>query len=168
LKWATATETDNQGFEVQRSTDGVNFTKIGWVDGNGNSTSTKTYKFDDKDVEADVVYYYRLMQIDFDADFEYSNIASASIKGDNSVDVLGMYPNPTTGRVVIEVVLPNQQDVKVSLTDMLGRTMTNNAVSVSKGYSNIELDYSGVAAGTYTVSITSGTQVITKKLIISR
>jgi hypothetical protein len=168
LKWATATETDNQGFEVQRSTDGVNFTKIGWVDGNGNSTSTKTYKFDDKNVEADVVYYYRLMQIDFDADFEYSNIASASIKGDNSVDVLGMYPNPTTGRVVIEVVLPNQQDVKVSLTDMLGRTMTNNAVSVSKGYSNIELDYSGVAAGTYTVSITSGTQVITKKLIISR
>ena len=168
LKWATATETDNQGFEVQRSTDGVNFTKIGWVDGNGNSTSTKTYKFDDKDVDADVVYYYRLMQIDFDADFEYSNIASASIKGDNSVDVLGMYPNPTTGRVVIEVVLPNQQDVKVSLTDMLGRTMSDEAVTVSKGYSNIELDYSGVAAGTYTVSITSGTQVITKKLIISK
>jgi hypothetical protein len=168
LDWATAQEIDNQGFEVQRSTDGQTFEKIGWIDGHGNSTTTNTYTLNDKDVQQGVTYYYRLKQIDFDADFEYSNIVSASIKGENSVDVLGMYPNPTTGKVIIEVVLPNQQDVKVALIDLLGRTMKDETVSVPKGFSNIQLDYNGVAAGTYSVSIISGTQVLTKKLVIAR
>jgi hypothetical protein len=168
LDWATAVEIDNKGFEIQRSTNGQDFTTIGWVDGNGNSTQTITYKYDDRDVQSGITYYYRLKQIDYDGDFEYSNIVSASLIGENSFDLMGMYPNPTTGKVVLAIMLPDKQDVTVGITDVLGRNVGEQSFDKEKGFSHIELDFSNLADGTYSVTIQSGTSSISKKLVIAR
>ncbi|MBL7800497.1 MAG: hypothetical protein JNL95_07200, partial [Chitinophagales bacterium] len=78
LDWSTALEINNAGFEIERSTNGADFAKIGWVKGNDNSTSTIAYSFDDKTAQPNIRYYYRLKQIDNgNVAFEYSNIVSA-------------------------------------------------------------------------------------------
>jgi hypothetical protein len=70
LNWITATETNNQGFEVQRKTNGE-YDRIGFVEGHGTTTELQNYTFRDKDVNAGS-YYYRLKQVDYDGTFEYS------------------------------------------------------------------------------------------------
>jgi hypothetical protein len=83
IDWETVTEIDNDGFEVQRSEDGINFEKIGWVDGNGSSTLTHNYTFYDEE-PLQGSNYYRLKQIDYNGDFEYTGIISVLFKSDKS------------------------------------------------------------------------------------
>jgi hypothetical protein len=60
-------------------------------------------RFNDKTAQANTVYYYRLKQIDFDADAEYSNIVSAIFKDGKGFTLADLYPNPATNKVVISV-----------------------------------------------------------------
>ena len=71
LTWNTATEINNFGFEVERSVINDNWTKIGFVNGNGNSSSPKSYTFEEKNLTSGK-YSYRLKQIDNNDSFEYS------------------------------------------------------------------------------------------------
>ncbi|MCP4217383.1 MAG: hypothetical protein GY765_22260, partial [bacterium] len=66
LEWATASELNNAGFEVQRSKDGKSFAKIGWVDGRGTTLDKQEYVFTDTEVQPNTSYYYRLRQMDND------------------------------------------------------------------------------------------------------
>lgn len=168
LNWATSLEIDNKGFDVERSTDGVHFTKIGWVDGNGNSTQTIAYKFNDNSVLANTVYYYRLKQIDFDGDEEYSSIVSAMIKDGNGFALNELYPNPATDKVTIEVSAEAKQPVVIKVFDILGQIVGEQQWQLNTGSNKLELDLVEFASGTYSVSIFSGNQYITKKLVISK
>jgi hypothetical protein len=80
VEWTTGAEINNKGFEVQRSEDGLHFTAIGWVDGNGTSNEHHRYVWEDREVIPNVLYYYRLKQIDFDEQFEITRIVSAMLK----------------------------------------------------------------------------------------
>lgn len=93
LDWATASELENAGFEVQRSMDGKVFKTIGFVEGNGTTIEKQQYAFQDNEVTPKQFYYYRLKQVDFDGSFEYSNVVTASILGNNKT-TLSVYPNP--------------------------------------------------------------------------
>jgi hypothetical protein len=168
LDWSTSLEIDNKGFDIERSTEGVHFDKIGWVDGNGNSTQNIVYSFNDKTAQANTVYYYRLKQIDFDGDIEYSNIASAIFKDGKGFTLADLYPNPATNKVVISVATDLAQDAKIKIFDLLGQPVLVNDVNLVSGSNNFELDLTDFAGGTYTVSIFSGNQYITKKLVVSR
>ncbi len=72
LSWITATETNNNGFEVERMIAGRNFEKIGYIEGAGTTTESKAYSFIDTKLNVGN-YIYRLKQIDFDGTFDYSN-----------------------------------------------------------------------------------------------
>jgi hypothetical protein len=168
LDWATSLEIDNKGFDIERSTDGIHFNKVGWVDGNGNSTQTIKYKFDDKTVLTNTVYYYRLKQIDFDGDEEYSTIVSAMIKDGSGFALNELYPNPATNKVTIEVSADVNQAAFVKVFDVLGQIVTEKEWQLSTGTNKLELDLVEFASGTYSVSLFSGNQYITKKLVISK
>jgi hypothetical protein len=75
LHWITATETNNSGFDIERSIDGLNWSKIDFMVSIGNSTNMRYYIYDDKTFK-NVINYYRLKQIDFNGDYTYSNIIS--------------------------------------------------------------------------------------------
>ena len=79
LRWSTATETNNKGFEIERSPDGKgNWQRIEFIEGNGTTTNKNSYSFIDKNVSTGT-YSYRLKQIDFDGSFKYSNIVEINI-----------------------------------------------------------------------------------------
>ncbi|MBL0309821.1 MAG: T9SS type A sorting domain-containing protein [Bacteroidetes bacterium] len=129
LDWATALEVNNRGFEIQRSTDGINFIDIGWVDGHNNSTITNTYTHDDHPYEK-TRYYYRLKQIDNNGNFEYSKIAEAKLSEDGESN-FRLYPNPTTSNLVLEVDNP-KDEISLALFDINGRMVYDNIYTVEE------------------------------------
>lgn len=114
LKWATASEQDNRGFEVQRSTDGETWEMAGWVDGAGNSSSLLHYSYDDREgiyakkQNADLLY--RLKQIDMNGEFEFSHVIKVG-QDEGEKSVLKFYPNPASDQV--KVYLSGQFTEKV-------------------------------------------------------
>jgi len=92
LNWATASETNNEGFEIERSFDGRNFESIGFVKGNGTTTLQENYSFEDFDLSVYGLYYYRLKQVDFDGRFSYSEIEVVEVK--RSKEAVLITPNP--------------------------------------------------------------------------
>ena len=77
LKWTTATETNNRGFEIQRSNNGE-FATIGFVKGSGTTSEVHSYSFVDKKVEVGK-YSYRIKQTDLNGQFSYSNVIEVDI-----------------------------------------------------------------------------------------
>lgn len=89
INWQTANEINNEGFEIQRSQNGLDFEKIGWVDGFGNSFEQNNYQFIDEEKTIGLTHY-RLKQIDFDGQFELSNIIIIDAEFNRELG----YPNP--------------------------------------------------------------------------
>jgi len=98
LTWVTATELNNLGFEVQRSTDGVNYTAIGFVKGVGNSTTEVTYHFTD-DAPLTGKGYYRLKQLNMDNQFKLSAVRWIDFA--RTIQGLQVYPNPSHSIITI-------------------------------------------------------------------
>lgn len=115
LTWQTATETNNEGFEIQRSPDGQNWEKIGFVEGAGNSQQEQSYAFEDPRPYQGRSYY-RLKQIDFDGAFEYSDIESLRMVSDLGDSHLTVFPNP--------VASGQEMQVYTSLEKTAGNTIT--------------------------------------------
>lgn len=99
LQWTTASEINNDYFIVEKSIEGLNFEAIGKVSGNGNSVNLINYKFLDQNTESQVVYY-RLKQVDFNGEFEYSPIITFSNK--QNLKVIQCYPNPVKDYFFVE------------------------------------------------------------------
>jgi hypothetical protein len=168
LDWATASEINNKGFDIERSTDGLTFKNIGWVDGHGNSNQQIDYSYNDKTVVPNSIYYYRLKQIDVDGVYEYSNIVSGVIIGTNGFVVESLRPNPANNKVTVQVVSLADQNATISVTDMLGREVSTQAWQISEGFNGTDIDLTAFASGTYNVVVKSQNQYFTKKLVVSR
>jgi hypothetical protein len=167
LEWITGSEQDNKGFEVMRSTDGVNFNKIGWVDGNGNSSNTIVYSFDDKDVIANREYYYMLNQIDFDGNTSNSDIVYAEITSSDIVQVSEFFPNPTLGKTQLNINATNSYEFSFKLTNILGEdTRQGHSYNNTSGNFMFDIDLGSLAAGTYNATIKINERIFYRKLIV--
>ena len=152
LQWKTATEMNNRGFEVQRSTDGRNFSSIGFVASkaeNGNSTSDLSYGFTDGVASGKV--YYRLKQTDLDGRKKLSNVIA--IDGDTKlqVRVYGIAPNPAQATVSLQLQSPTAQKLLIVVTNVAGQQVKQVALAVEAGNNTTTLDVSTLSAGTYFV-----------------
>lgn len=98
LEWATASETNNDYFEIQHSRDGENFVALGTENGGGTDEALNNYRFDHENPSAGV-HYYRLKQVDFDVRFSYSEIISLEVQA--AADQLTLYPNPAREQLTI-------------------------------------------------------------------
>ncbi|MBS1594264.1 MAG: T9SS type A sorting domain-containing protein [Bacteroidetes bacterium] len=168
LDWATASEINNKGFAVERSTNGTDFTQIGWVDGHGNSNTQLSYSYSDRTVQPGTVYYYRLKQVDFDGQYVYSEIVSASLIGEKGFSFEDMIPNPAVNSVQLGILTTAGQKANVTITDMLGRVVLNQPWQLAEGYNISTFDISGLSQGTYSVSVYAGSSFTTKKLVVTR
>jgi hypothetical protein len=124
LKWSTSTESDNLGFEIQRSLDGLSYEKIGFVDGGGNSTTQRNYSFIDN--ESSKSYYYRLKQIDGDGTESMSRIIY--IKSELKEEILLVYPNPTYDilQLATKTEWANNKNLRGEIYDSQGKLLWNN------------------------------------------
>lgn len=168
LDWATASELDNAGFEVQRSTDGIDFSVIGWVDGNGTTNDLTTYRFDDEEAQAGVRYYYRLKQVDTDGDFDYSPVATAMLGGSSDARI-AVRPNPVTGdQVFIDLTNTTDDRVTVRVFDVRGAQVLEVGQQVQAGPATLELDVTELSGGMYTVVIERGGERQTRRFVVNR
>ncbi|MEM9830858.1 MAG: T9SS type A sorting domain-containing protein [Bacteroidota bacterium] len=171
LKWKTASEENNDFFEVQRSKDGESWEKIGIVDGAGNSSSIVSYSYKDENPLVGTIYY-RLRQVDFDGKFDYSKITSVEVDGypalNTSVLDIRVFPNPTPGVVTLQVEgLPYGAMVTVKLLDIFGNAQEVAEISSGKLVGGIKLNQQGqLPSGLYFVDIQQGNVNLQRKVII--
>lgn len=166
VSWATASEQDNKGFEVMRSVDGINFTNIGWVDGNGTTTEQHNYLFNDKTVQPNVVYYYRLNQVDVDGRATLTYIVDAQITDGPNITVSELIPNPTSGKTRLVINTTEAQSVSVKFYDILGKLILSNDEQIAYGTNTIDFDMSSLADATYTAIIKIGSNTYSKKIVL--
>jgi hypothetical protein len=156
LKWQTATETNNEGFEVQRKSGGSGWLSVGFVQGNGTAAKPISYSFTDKNAPAEKSFY-RLKQIDFNGSVKYSpevEVSSAAVK---SFSLLQNYPNPFNPSTVITYTIPSDSKVKLSVYNAAGQLVKELVNGVKEaGVYNIRFDAASLSSGVYFYSIEAG------------
>jgi len=170
LQWQTATELNNYGFEVERMSTSLDIAweKIGFVQGHGNSNSQKSYSFEDASPLAGIVKY-RLKQIDFDGQYEYSDIVEVTVDAPLTFALEQNQPNPFNPTTVISYNLPMNANVKLTVYDALGKEVTKLVSGMqTAGNYKINFNGSGLASGVYYYRIQAGDIVQTKKMILMK
>jgi hypothetical protein len=166
LTWVTASETNNQGFEIERSTNSGNFEKIGYVSGNGTSSQIHTYNYSDKALTAGN-YSYRLKQVDFDGSANYTDAVLVTISGNMSFALNQNYPNPFNPTTNISFQLPSESKVSLKVYNSLGMevaTLINS--DLSAGSHSVDFSASNLASGIYYYKLQAGDFTSIKKMTI--
>lgn len=129
LTWATASELDNKGFEVQVSTNARDFKVIGFVESKVGTTSMRQeYSFlDTKAVSG--TRYYRLKQVDLDGTTSFSPIRAVALNSDNAT--VNAYPNPFDDAVVVTLNGTEARNVQVVLMDAMGKVLQQRTEETS-------------------------------------
>lgn len=149
LTWNTLSESNNYGFEIERSTDGEHWDFIGFVEGRGFSSNEVAYSFmDNRPLLGN--NYYRLRQVDFDGAFEYSNIILIEFESGISVH-LSPVPTKDMLTVTFPYLKTDVASVQVQVVDVLGRILIQENVEVVKDGLRFNFDVSDFPSGHYFV-----------------
>lgn len=151
LNWATATESGNDHFEIERSANGRDFVFLASVPGAGNSSSIQYYAYTDKNPIAGV-NYYRLKQVDNNSHFTYSSVVMVNA-GINQGQLMTVYPNPASGNIKLSFTLLKNQECLLQITDMSGKIIQSKAIRCIAGLNEMELSIAALPAGFYTISV---------------
>jgi hypothetical protein len=167
LNWSTATEINNYGFDVERKSDNLSWTKIGFVQGIGTSTEIKNYVFTDKNLQAGL-YNYRIKQIDFNGSFTYYQLSeSVEVGVPEVVELTQNFPNPFNPATSIKYSIANETAVKLIVFNSIGQEV---AVLVNEsqqpGVYTVNFDGSTLSSGVYFYKLTAGDFVSTRKMLM--
>lgn len=183
LNWATSTETNNRGFEIERKMKNQEWITIGFKDGNGTTLEPKNYSFADNIFSLNYTgkILYRLKQIDNDGTFKYSKMVSVDVISiPERTELEQNFPNPFNPNTTITFSLKDESFVSLKVYDLLGReiiTLFNNELKVAGRYqtqfSTSQLN-TRLASGIYTYVLTAKeansnspkTIVTSKKMIL--
>lgn len=155
LNWTTSTEQNSTGFEVEKSIDGNIFSKIGFVSSkgdNGYSNSILNYNFVDDKINSSS-NYYRLKQIDRDGKFKMSNVILLKTNRINTTKLTSLYPNPANEEITISIDAVSAEKITLVVTDIYGKQLMTNKISVEAGTNISTLKVNHLSAGTYLVKM---------------
>jgi hypothetical protein len=158
VTWSTASEISNSGFEVQVSTDGINFSKVAFVASQAiNSNSTLQYSYLDQEKGKYGTRYYRLRQLDQDGSSEYSPVRAVTFSGaGNQMVAFSAHPNPYNANDAVKLSLGTSSVGTASLrvSDLMGRVVANQTFTTVNGTTEVALDQAAkLSAGTYLVQV---------------
>ncbi|MBL7935471.1 MAG: T9SS type A sorting domain-containing protein, partial [Bacteroidia bacterium] len=162
LNWATASELNNNKYEIERSIDGVNFEYLRTINAYGDGNSVQKQIYNTKDEKPyNGVSYYRLKQIDKSGEFEYSSIVSVEFKNNAYVS---LYPNPAINKLNIKA-----SESYTNATIKIINTIGGEVKQTSKLSSyNGTIDISDLVSGIYFVIIENGEKVENIKISIQK
>lgn len=167
VDWATVSEVNNEGFFIERSLDGHNFSTVGWRPGAGTTSEPQDYQFDDLDVEAGSIYYYRLKQMDYDGGYWYTPVVSAMLQPANRESTVVLYPNPVRGTSsFLGLYSPVSGLVEVCLLNAMGQEVKRINYPLHAGYNRFDLPVSSLIPGTYMVRVYGPAGLHTEKLMV--
>jgi hypothetical protein len=172
LNWSTATETNNSGFQIERS-NGNTYEVVGFVAGHGTTTEINNYSFVDQNLSAGN-YTYRLKQVDFDGSFEYSQTVAAEVSALKVFALEQNYPNPFNPSTTIKFNLAVDSKVSLKIFDILGQevaTLINGQLTA--GAQKVDFNASSLNSGVYIYKIeASGLDgqkfISTKKMVLTK
>ena len=158
LIWATATETNNSGFEIYRTdqNDEQSWMKIGFVQGHGTTTEPQSYSFMNESILSGT-YQYRLKQIDYDGSYEYSNIIEVEVGIPTEFSLEQNYPNPFNPTTIIKFTISDLRHTILKIYDVLGNeivTLVNEEKEA--GIYEVEFFATGIPSGIYFYRLTAG------------
>ncbi|HEY0679697.1 MAG TPA: PKD domain-containing protein [Chitinophagaceae bacterium] len=162
LQWATANEFDNEGFEIQRSRDGRDYTTIGFVKGAGTVTQITEYSFTDA-AAPQQVSYYRLKQIDLDKQYKHSRVVT--VNNTNSRLSLEYYPNPVMNWLQIQLQSPDRGLTRIRMLGMDGRVLSEQQLHKTQEVLSTKLSVERLQAGSYVMEIVIGEYRETRKVL---
>lgn len=142
--WSTASELNNEYFAIERSRDGINFEEIGKVQGAGNSSTALQYEYDD--LEPCSMAYYRLKQVDFDGAHSYSSIVPVVMGG---FQFINFYPAASGDDVIAEIGVNENSEATIEVFSTLGQRAIFKEVQLTKGQTQVNINVSQLAQGTY-------------------
>lgn len=161
LEWETASEINNSHFEVERSTDGLEFIQIGKVEGAGTTVEKQYYSFVDKSPFVGK-NYYRLRQVDFDGTFEYTNVVviafdKNNINFTNNATVqIALFPNPTM--TILNIKTEQLKIENIRIMNILGQVVLEQQNLNTDNLHQINVET--LPSGTYHLQINRGESII--------
>lgn len=167
LDWKTLSETNNDYFGVERSSNGFDFIEIGRMQGAGTSRSFIDYAFIDEN-PLQGLNYYRLKQTDFDGKFAYSDVVGISLSK-AGLYAMSIYPNPVEGDKLNLSGNGYEKDERLTLivTNIVGQSvMTKEVVADDQGVIMEELAVGHLKKGTYIITLQSLKGLSQEKIVI--
>lgn len=163
LSWQTASETNNEGFDVERSPDGRHWEKLGFVAGYGTTQETQSYSYLDREPHPGI-NYYRLLQKDFDGQSEYSEVVNVELSTvADWRDAFRVYPNPVLGdEVQITILQEIESPLRWALYSPMGQLLTEGEVAPTNN--SIKID--DLPTGTYALKLMTNGYWHTERLVI--
>ncbi len=159
LVWITSGETNNKGFDLERSADGRNFSSIGFIPSKapgGTSNTSLEYSFhDDRSLAG--INYYRLKQTDKDGRTSYISVIVTIKNNLDNLQITTLYPNPAKDVINLAVNAPLTGRGTVSIAHISGTIVKQIPVSLLAGENNIPVNVSTLPSGTYLVTMYDGT-----------
>lgn len=165
LSWKTATEQSTKQFDVERSTDGLNYSKLGTVQASGIATGSN-YDFKDN-APASGYNYYRLRIIDEDGMHEHSTVVIINSKKSNKLNLF-IYPNPTpNGQITLNISGKINGECTLDVLDMNGRKVLGRSLGVmnAEGYTT-PVSLNGLQKGVYFLRLSVGTEQLMHRVVI--
>jgi hypothetical protein len=160
--WSTASEENNDYFDVQRSADGANWQHVARVQGAGTSINTLNYQILDKN-PLHGISYYRLRQVDFDGTATLTHVVS--LKREIYEAAISVYPNPANNQFQISFEGFKSEEVSVNILDNSGRIIMAKTNNVLNNPVQI-INASGFQSGVYYIHVTSETESFVEKIVI--
>ncbi len=169
LNWTTAREINNSHFNIQRSSNGIEFENISKVNGKGNSSAINEYTFSDATIQNGNLYY-RLQQVDFDGKSSYSSIVVIKRNRDSKTEII-VYPNPFTGSGNAFLLLKGiaNGNYSYSLINISGQILSSNKFMHVGSMSTQQIQVpKNIQPGIYNLFIQNneGKKIDTKQIII--
>lgn len=166
IDWETETETNNKGFDLERSTNGKDYEKIAWIDGNGTTLSPKRYNHKDRNVSVGTTYYYRLKQVDFDESTSYTEVVSAQLKDSKSTKTdINIVPNPAKDNITLVFQEAFSTAISLEIYNTSGKLMIQESIVLNDNL-RFPLDVSQLSKGIYIVKVLGNGESFNQKLII--
>lgn len=164
LIWRTATETNNQFFTLDKSTDGVNWSFLAKLNGAGNSNSDRSYYYTDK--EPSDITYYRLTQTDFNGQSKTFEPIMVKCQSGNGNKNISIFPNPFQSSLCLSLSNIIDETVTVRIYDLYGRQLEKGDYHISNGFNNmISIDLGDLPTGVYYLEAKTKDYIKSSKIV---
>jgi len=145
VTWMTTSEKNFSHFEIEKSTDGVNFVRITTIQGKGADGKETAYTFDDNEVK--VIQYYRLKYADANGQFTYSNILR--VNRDDVTNTKVLFSNRITTMLALRIIDMDANDLSIKIIDNAGRTIKTQNVKINPGENSLNINTGSIPSGFY-------------------
>ena len=164
ITWQTVSENNNLGFNIEKSNDGIEWENLGFVAGNDNTNAVSSYYFNDNFPYSPITYY-RLQQIDYDGQSNYSSIISITCNQENTEEeIVPLYNN---GQLILNIYGNINNNYKIIVTNAIGQLIVSKHIQLENSIQSINID-GDFAQGIYYISLLSDKSILSKPLLIKK